>query len=220
MGRHYFARDPGKHYYKCVDCLAPVCIDTTQTGWREDELRCPHCAGDLDWMGRVADGAGVVINQTIDCPCDERCTCAVGPNCDCRCGGQNHGIGIMWKTIVVGDTVKLEAAGDRASRDSAKHSARGREWQALVARYHRAWDAAFDDVTKRRNAGWIPLADFRLWVAGQNTTKAYYVLRGQRSHARNAKLEKLIEATEALAAAQDRPVAAEVVEIRRAPRAE
>lgn len=32
------------------------------------------------------------IKGTVtECPCDGRCTSAKGPNCDCSCGGQNHG---------------------------------------------------------------------------------------------------------------------------------
>lgn len=27
-----------------------------------------------------------------DSPCDERCTSAKGPECNCQCGGINHGI--------------------------------------------------------------------------------------------------------------------------------
>lgn len=198
----YFARDPGRHYFKCIDCFAPLAIETTKdTSWREEDLRCPHCNGYLAWMGRVGGGGHTVQQQVSDCPCDERCTCAVGPNCDCRCGGANHGIGMVWKVVTVGDTNRLEAASATATRKQAKHAAAGAEWRDLVARYHRAWDAAFDAVTTRRAAGWIPFEDFRLWVAGQNTTKEMVRIRDLRSHARNAKLEKLTEATEALACA-------------------
>ena len=27
-----------------------------------------------------------------DCPCDVRCTSAIGPECNCACNGANHGI--------------------------------------------------------------------------------------------------------------------------------
>lgn len=29
------------------------------------------------------------------CPCDDRCTGARGPTCDCPCGGKNHGQGYL-----------------------------------------------------------------------------------------------------------------------------
>lgn len=32
-----------------------------------------------------------VKGTVTDCPCDGRCTSAKGPNCDCSCGGANHG---------------------------------------------------------------------------------------------------------------------------------
>jgi hypothetical protein len=32
-----------------------------------------------------------VYQLATACACDERCTNASGPNCDCSCGGKNHG---------------------------------------------------------------------------------------------------------------------------------
>lgn len=36
-------------------------------------------------------GARAIKGSVTDCPCDGRCTSAKGPNCDCSCGGANHG---------------------------------------------------------------------------------------------------------------------------------
>lgn len=46
---------------------------------------CPSCAGPL---------AGKAINGVFkaDHPCDARCTGATGHNCECSCGGANHGM--------------------------------------------------------------------------------------------------------------------------------
>lgn len=62
--------------------------------WRPDPLRgsrapyedlpCPECDGSLQWdeiVGKVVD----------DHPCDARCMGARGPDCECSCGGANHG---------------------------------------------------------------------------------------------------------------------------------
>ncbi len=35
--------------------------------------------------------ADEVKGTVTDCPCDRRCTGAKGHNCDCSCGGANHG---------------------------------------------------------------------------------------------------------------------------------
>jgi len=34
-----------------------------------------------------------IVARTSEHKCDSRCTNAVGPNCDCSCGGKNHGSG-------------------------------------------------------------------------------------------------------------------------------
>lgn len=49
-----------------------------------EDLPCPECDRSLQWdeiAGRVVE----------DHPCDARCMCARGPNCECSCGGANHG---------------------------------------------------------------------------------------------------------------------------------
>jgi hypothetical protein len=40
-------------------------------------------------------------------PCDGRCTHAVGPHCDCGCGGVNHGTGRLVATVVAEGKVKV-----------------------------------------------------------------------------------------------------------------
>lgn len=45
---------------------------------------CPSC-GKMMQFGKLK---GYVVP---DCPCDKRCTGARGHNCECSCGGVNHG---------------------------------------------------------------------------------------------------------------------------------
>lgn len=40
---------------------------------------------------RIALTEHMIKGRVTDCPCDGRCTSAKGPNCDCSCGGKNHG---------------------------------------------------------------------------------------------------------------------------------
>jgi hypothetical protein len=52
---------------------------------------CPWCGSESahEYMGRVQGDK--VITEVERCPCDERCTNARGPHCDCKCNGENHG---------------------------------------------------------------------------------------------------------------------------------
>lgn len=81
-----------------ADWAGPTCdqfvrfhlhLDGECRGWmgirREDPLRCPNC------------GAERPIPMTItatksDTPCNDRCVTATGDDCQCECGGENHGI--------------------------------------------------------------------------------------------------------------------------------
>lgn len=101
-------------FLKCRSCKEPWAINVTDeqpaAGYeyhvRSIQLRdatygpCPSCGdiptrGDLlqgkrhKVMGKVARNR--LINFMFASPCDGRCTNARGPNCDCQCGGKNHG---------------------------------------------------------------------------------------------------------------------------------
>ena len=105
-------------FFRCLSCRKPWAQDIVipeSASWpnayryRLDEVvrsivlaPCPLCRyersiNDLRWgrahrfMGEVK---GPRLTQPEDrCPCDRRCTNATGPNCECSCGGVNHGSG-------------------------------------------------------------------------------------------------------------------------------
>ena len=74
-------------YYRCNDCLCsmtvPAEVDTFTA-------RCA-CGGVLTFMGQVVQDR--ITEERHRCKCDERCTNAAGPICNCHCGGENHGAG-------------------------------------------------------------------------------------------------------------------------------
>lgn len=72
--------------YRCADCLDVLFAGEDLAG-----VRCGACGGALENMGRVR---GLRLEERHEaCACDGRCTGAVGPSCDCHCGGENHGTG-------------------------------------------------------------------------------------------------------------------------------
>lgn len=68
---------------------------------------CPHCGMRArvpyhytdsptfcpKFMGQVR-GSRLIATE-LRTPCDGRCTGATGPNCDCQCNGENHGIRML-----------------------------------------------------------------------------------------------------------------------------
>jgi hypothetical protein len=82
-------------YYRCPDCLIIVTLDKPH----HERFFCGNCKSNRPFvfLGEVRQDKLVKIETR--CPCDDRCTSAKGPNCDCQCGGANHGAG--WLDIVV-----------------------------------------------------------------------------------------------------------------------
>lgn len=90
-------------YLRCNGCLAVVAIEenpgikgTTArpADKREEHFACSACGSQFEVMGKVyRDGGHLMQYAGERCPCDDRCTGASGPNCDCSCGGENHGSG-------------------------------------------------------------------------------------------------------------------------------
>lgn len=62
------------------------------------EPGAPYCVGNWGAYARCPEHRKLFPLQTVkgrlvpDHKCDSRCTNATGPNCDCSCGGANHGL--------------------------------------------------------------------------------------------------------------------------------
>jgi hypothetical protein len=55
-----------------------------ETVYLPGDCTCPTC-------GHSRKAAQVIGHYSPDHMCDSRCVNATGPNCDCQCGGANHG---------------------------------------------------------------------------------------------------------------------------------
>jgi hypothetical protein len=117
-----------RHFYRCRQCLAIAVRETTSPDRPRDEPAC-DCGGHLDYLGRVK---GLSLwQQKTACACDARCTYALGPQCDCSCGGRNHGThAVVTFDAGVGPVPKVRPRADLQTR------------LALVAEYRAAIEAA------------------------------------------------------------------------------
>ena len=107
-------------FIRCLGCLSVMAIngDRPQAG-----LRCGICSGRIEIMGIVHQDR---LTKTEDrCACDERCTSATGPNCNCKCAGKNHGSGI---TVTV--VIDLGGIPKATPRNKEKSLRIYGEWQA------------------------------------------------------------------------------------------
>lgn len=132
---------PRRSYYKCRECLVPVVIVDSAGG----EIACV-CGGKLRFMGDIRERSrgAVFVTQHEETVCDDRCTGAIGPSCNCPCGGVNHGTGrtvtvetVQGKVQIVTEDASAQtkrAAELRASLAIVMSLAEGRPcWSALQA---------------------------------------------------------------------------------------
>lgn len=108
------------HYYRCLDCLSVATSGECQGG-----LECGLCAGPVEYLGQV--NGGRIVREEFFCPCDQRCTGATGPHCDCSCGGANHGCGLSVRIVEVGTVKRLDIP------DTGKARRQVAEFRAAIA---------------------------------------------------------------------------------------
>ena len=82
---------PAVWFVRCPLCLGVATVPGPEARYFGRDLDCHACGERLEVLGRV-QGASLWHGER--CPCDERCTTALGPQCSCSCGGKNHGLGL------------------------------------------------------------------------------------------------------------------------------
>lgn len=115
-------------YYKCPECLCTVVLKGLTA--RRD-LVCGVCGEYLYTIGEVT-AENKWVRKEEKCKCDGRCINALGPSCDCSCGGENHGSGMDGFVEVVAETGEVKLT---PSHDIEKH----KQW---AKEYNDAYDAA------------------------------------------------------------------------------
>ncbi len=83
--RDYPHRSPHGHYYR-DPCDGETWV---QTPGNDASKPCPRCASPLPRRSIVKG------RYSAHRRCDARCENAVGPSCECQCGGANHGRGYL-----------------------------------------------------------------------------------------------------------------------------
>lgn len=141
-----------RNFYRCSDCTHVFAIEGP-----EIEPAC-DCGSMANHMGAVS--ADRLVRHESRCPCDHRCTGALGPICNCQCGGANHGMNrVAAVTVAVGgvpvvsgerlqDRLKIKAeflaaAEEARARLMARHGATLADMAAGIWISDRAkWDGA------------------------------------------------------------------------------
>jgi hypothetical protein len=140
-------RSGPRWYIRCRQCLSIAAVDEPMN---VSEARCGACNGAIETMGQVHRDR--LVYREIRSACDDRCTNARGPLCDCSCGGKNHG---SHRVVIVlrdaGPIPRVMMPGPTTAR-------------AIAQEFHdgcAAVLAQLDSLRNRRRAGeFLPRSDF------------------------------------------------------------
>jgi hypothetical protein len=183
------AKPAARHFYRCSDCLSVVTVDE-ELPWYQDDRgvchkgKCGACGGWIEYLGRTQRKR--LVRDEDRCPCDARCTHARGPNCDCRCGGANHGSHAWVRvTIDAGGIPVVQTPPDAASK--------AEQYWKLVDAAHEAVEARYGRYFAMKRAGeYLQYGDFRQYLDGCAWVRAIHAAQKMRSHAgRNKKLTRI-----------------------------
>lgn len=180
-----------KHFYRCLDCLT-VAVTLQEIAPTYDPktyarhyATCNACGGEVEYMGRttIETGSNTLVKTEYKCPCDHRCTGALGPNCDCKCGGKNHGSNLIVEVITaVGTLPKL------MTPPSARRNAE--QFRTLYAQVLQAWETAYRHVNAMKaNREYMQTGDYSRYCTGQRHYKAIRSTKEMKSHP--ARMKKL-----------------------------
>jgi hypothetical protein len=180
-----------RHFYRCSDCLSVVATETKIQPIQQPPAylrsfgECGACGGVIEYLGDVHRDH--LQRTEFRVPCDSRCTGALGPHCDCQCGGVNHGSRRVVEVVV--ETGKLP-------RVMVSHDAKGKgeTYRALLQSVRGAHTARFGRVIEvKRHGAYLSVPDWCLFQEGVRLNNRILDARELRTHsARNRKLEALL----------------------------
>ncbi len=150
-------------FLRCTGCLEVMALesDFEPNVFRTNPKAptCGICGSTLENMGRVQRDR--LVTDTMLCKCDDRCTSARGPLCQCACGGKNHGHGMAGYLRVSDDAGAVPVLLPQSETRIAAARIRFAEYQAAVAPFRER----HAELTERKREGWIPRDVFDRWLA-------------------------------------------------------
>ena len=197
-------------YWRCGTCLSIYATEVPKpppvehARWWRGSLNVPT---DVHYLGRyapicgvcgvatepmgVVTGSGVLLTKEVQ-ECDGSCQSAQGPYCECKCGGANHGL--QW----VARTVVLETRGTQPVVSMNDEAARGRATEFKAA-YEAALEAlktrfaGIDGLLAKKAEGrWLPADEFDRYLTWTRAMKSLRETKTLKTHvSRMRRLAKL-----------------------------
>jgi hypothetical protein len=180
-----------RHFYRCADCLSVVATDAKiqpvqlPPAYIRSFGECGACDGRIEYLGQVQ--RDYLARTELRVPCDARCTSAIGPHCECQCGGVNHGSNRVVEVVVeVGKVPRVMVPPDA--------KVKAETYRALVQSVRDAHRVRFGRVVElKRQGAYLSVPDWCLFQEGVRLNNRIVAARELRSHAaRNRKLDAIL----------------------------
>jgi hypothetical protein len=180
-----------RHFYRCIDCLSVVATEgqirpvQVPPRYTYSYSECRGCGGQIEYMGEVRRNC--LQRRELRVPCDARCTGAIGPHCDCQCGGENHGTNRLVEVLIeAGKVPRVMVPADA--------SAKGEAYRELVRTVRSAHNERFARLFQLKWLGaYLTVPQWCSYCEGQRLNERIVAARKLRSHAaRNRKLNAIL----------------------------
>ena len=169
-----------RHFYRCSDCLSVVATDAkirpvqVPPSYLYSYGECSACGGPVEYLGEVCRDH--LVRRELRVPCDARCTSAIGPHCECQCGGENHGSNRLVEVIVESGSLPRFMVPENAR-------AKGETYRELLRTVRSAHDARFGRVFQLETERVLPSPPDWYRFGGQRLNQQILAARELRSHA-------------------------------------
>jgi len=136
-------------------------------------------------MGRTERAR--LVKDENGSPCDARCTHARGPSCECKCGGANHGSGLLV-------AVTLDQGGIPVAHVAPDARVKADQFRSLAASVRAGIETRYGAIIRRKGAGeFLSGPEFSAYLQGCRLKRQLWAVSELRSHAgRNGRLTALL----------------------------
>jgi len=180
-----------RHFYRCADCLSVIATDAKihavqiPPSYCYSYGECGACGGRIEHLGEVCRDR--LVRRELRVPCDARCTGATGPNCECHCGGENHGSNRLVEVIVESGRLPRFMVPENAR-------AKGEAYRELLRAVRSAHDSRYGRVIQlKRDGVYLSPPEWQRFCDGQYVNQRIQAARELRSHAaRNRRLNAIL----------------------------